>query len=190
MTSTVVNRVASLLEIQPATAAWPAEWLPVREISLTISPGSPLDFSGILPNNPIGPANRLTIGADGRLTRAGNPGRPARMMCASHAWSPASGGFPDHRDADIYARQLAMQLSRQASSGQLPRQQLSGYVQQRDVLVPSATVRGVDSQQEALLLSLPPCKMLPGACVCCCLHGYTGAASCCMPEVLASNSNT
>lgn len=30
------------------------------------------------------------------------------MLCASLAWSPASGGFPDHVTADRYARQLAM----------------------------------------------------------------------------------
>ena len=99
---------ATLALTASATAAWPADWLPVREVSLTISPGSPLDFSGFLPNDPIGPANRLTIGADGRLARADNPGQPARMMCASLAWSPASGGFPNHEDADTYARQLAM----------------------------------------------------------------------------------
>ena len=99
---------ATLALTASATAAWSADWLPVREVSLTISPGSPLDFSGFLPNDPIGPANRLTISADGRLTRADNPNQPARMMCASLAWSPASGGFPNHQDADIYAKQLAM----------------------------------------------------------------------------------
>ena len=60
-------------------------WLPVRETALEISPGSPLDFSALLP-----------------------AGEPARRLCASLAWSPASGGFPAHDEADRYARQLAM----------------------------------------------------------------------------------
>ncbi len=33
------------------------------------------------------------------------PEQPVRMLCASLAWSPASGGFPDHDGAERYARQ-------------------------------------------------------------------------------------
>lgn len=91
-----------------APAAWPADWLPVREISLTIQPGSPLDFSGLLPNDPIDESGRLVAGADGHMARTGSPDKAARMLCASLGWSPASGGFPDHADADVYAKQLAM----------------------------------------------------------------------------------
>jgi hypothetical protein len=84
------------------------EWLPVREISLELRPGSPLDFSAILPNAPIVPERRLIANPEGRLAHANAPERPARLSCASLAWSPASGGFPDRAGADRYARQLAM----------------------------------------------------------------------------------
>ncbi|KUL94188.1 glycoside hydrolase [Bosea sp. WAO] len=89
-------------------------WLPVREVSLEIRPGSPLDFSGMLPNRPIGTragsgaSQGIIVRQDGRLAFADAPGEPARLFCASLAWSPASGGFPDRAGADRYARQLAL----------------------------------------------------------------------------------
>jgi len=91
-----------------ASAAWPADWLPVREISLAVEPGSPLDFSDLLPNGSIDQNDHLVVGTDGHLAKAAKPDVPAPMFCASLAWSPASGGFPNHQDADVYARQLAM----------------------------------------------------------------------------------
>ena len=97
---------------EPVTAS--DRWLPVRETALEISPGSPLDFSALLPNRAIGPESaigadrRLVARPDGRLAFADAPESPARMLCASLAWSPASGGFPAHDEADRYARQLAM----------------------------------------------------------------------------------
>lgn len=90
------------------------EWLPVREVSLEIRPGSPLDFSAFLPNRAIGPMSaigadrRVVARADGRLAFADTPEEPARLFCASLAWSPASGGFPARDAADRYARQLAL----------------------------------------------------------------------------------
>lgn len=84
------------------------QWLPVREVSLEMRPGSPLDFSSFLPNGTIDADHRLVAGADGRLAFVQSPEKPERMLCASLAWSPASGGFPDHQTADRYARQLAM----------------------------------------------------------------------------------
>ena len=96
-----------------ASAAASDEWLPVREVSLEIQPGSPLDFSAILPNRAIGPGSTIGAGQrvmarqDGRLVFADAPEEPARLLCASLAWSPASGGFPDHAEADRYALQLA-----------------------------------------------------------------------------------
>jgi hypothetical protein len=92
----------------PAPAAWSADWLPVREISLTLERGSPLDFSTLLPNGPIDATHRLIAAADGRLALSGAEGNHQRLLCASLGWSPASGGFPDHAGADAYARQLAM----------------------------------------------------------------------------------
>lgn len=81
-------------------------WSPVREIGLEVQAGSPLDFSGILPSRPIDDTNRIIVNADGRLARSDSPSAPARLMCASLGWSPASGGFPDHAQADRYALQL------------------------------------------------------------------------------------
>lgn len=94
--------------LAPAAGAMAQEWLPVREIALELRPGSPLDVSRLLPNGPIRPDRRLIANAAGRLAYADRPEEPARLACASLAWSPASGGFPDRAGADRYARQLAM----------------------------------------------------------------------------------
>jgi hypothetical protein len=81
-----------------ATIAAAADrWLPVREVSMEVQSGSPLDLSLLLPNAVIGPESAF-----------GTPQHPVRRLCASLAWSPASGGFPAHDEADRYARQLAM----------------------------------------------------------------------------------
>ncbi|KKX30687.1 glycoside hydrolase [Rhizobium sp. LC145] len=102
-------RAAGILAlIAAAPAANATDWLPVREIALTVASGSPLDFSGILPNQPIDEDHRLIAGEDGRIATAASPRSPKPLFCASLGWSPASGGFPDHASADIYARQLAM----------------------------------------------------------------------------------
>lgn len=96
------------LSLAMPSAAGADEWLPVREVSLEIGPGSPLDFSSLLPNGSIREKGRLAADENGHLTYAREPGERARMLCASLAWSPASGGFPPHAEADRYARQLAM----------------------------------------------------------------------------------
>ncbi len=93
----------------PESVSASDDWLPVRETNLVIATGSPLDFASFLPNLPIdGAGARLIADEGGRMTRADAPAEPLRLHCASLAWSPASGGFPDHATADIYARQLAM----------------------------------------------------------------------------------
>lgn len=85
------------------------DWLPVRETELSIQAGSPLDFSRFLPNRPIdGAGARLAVGDGGHLVALASPSGKEAFHCASLAWSPASGGFPDHATADVYARQLAM----------------------------------------------------------------------------------
>ncbi len=97
--------IAFLLMCQSVSAA---DWLPVREISLEVQPGSPLDFSGMLPNTQIDDASRVIINSTGKLAKAETSQVPLRFLCASLAWSPASGGFPDHETADRYAAQLKM----------------------------------------------------------------------------------
>ncbi|MBB3944386.1 hypothetical protein GGQ73_000309 [Rhizobium skierniewicense] len=98
-----VSLIACLSVGQPAIAD---DWLPVREQSLEIQPGSPLDFSRMLPNGTINDASRIVINSAGKLAKANNTETPQRFLCASLAWSPASGGFPDHAMADRYAAQL------------------------------------------------------------------------------------
>ncbi len=98
---------AMLLAFGPCVHA-SDQWLPVREVSLEVRKGSPLDFASFLPNTMIDAEHRLVAGANGGLAFARSPDKPERMLCASLAWSPASGGFPDHDTADRYARQLAM----------------------------------------------------------------------------------
>ena len=102
-----VAMIAFALGAAAAQAIAADEWLPVREISLEVQAGSPLDFSGILTNPAIDSGHRLIAGRGGRLVFADAPERPQRLLCASLAWSPASGGFPDHAEADRYAEQLA-----------------------------------------------------------------------------------
>ncbi|OAP39860.1 glycoside hydrolase [Sinorhizobium glycinis] len=84
------------------------QWVPVRDVALEVQSGSPLDFSSFLPNGTIDADHRLVAGEGGRLAYVKSPEKPLRMLCASLAWSPASGGFPDHAGADRYARQLAL----------------------------------------------------------------------------------
>ncbi|WP_296106497.1 glycoside hydrolase [uncultured Agrobacterium sp.] len=95
--------VASLLLIRPAYAE---EWLAVRETSLEVQAGSPLDFSSILPETKIDENTRIVINPAGKLAMANDATKPQRFLCASLALSPASGGFPDHDAADRYALQL------------------------------------------------------------------------------------
>lgn len=83
------------------------DWLPVRETSMVLGRTSPLDFSKVVPNWSINSDRRLITGKAGYLVRSDDPITPVRMLCASLAWSPASGGFPNHADADVYAAELA-----------------------------------------------------------------------------------
>lgn len=84
------------------------EWLPVKETNLEISAGSPLDFSGFLPNTSIEENNRLIANADGRLAQADKPGQVMRLQCAAIAWGPPSSGVVDHAFIDRYVRQLRL----------------------------------------------------------------------------------
>ena len=92
----------AVLALPALAQTWPA----VREQGLEVAPGSPLDFSQILPNGTISAARHLVV-AGGRFAFSDAPDEPTRLLCASLAWSPASGGLPDHAMADRYAEQLA-----------------------------------------------------------------------------------
>jgi hypothetical protein len=75
-----------------------AEWVPVRETSLVVPKGSALDFSFL--------GTEAAAGAEGRVIATGSGRLAVPFHCASLAWSPASGSFPDHATADLYAEQL------------------------------------------------------------------------------------
>jgi hypothetical protein len=105
----LLSTMMALLLVFPAAGlATDGEWLPVREVSLEVAPGSPLDFSSFWSSQPIEAGNRLIASPDGRLVSADAPEQGKRLFCASLAWSPASGGFPPHDEADRYVQQLAM----------------------------------------------------------------------------------
>lgn len=82
-------------------------WAPLITTNMEIPSGSPLDFTAILPNPIIDEATRIIINDSGRLATISAPNAPVKMLCASLGWGPASGGFPNHEDADRYAIQLA-----------------------------------------------------------------------------------
>lgn len=102
----VRGRHAALLAALLLGAGTPAraEWVPVRDVSLEIARGSPLDFSTFAGNTPI--VDRVVAGPSGHLALASRPDEPVRFLCAALAWTPPSGGFPDHATADRYAEQL------------------------------------------------------------------------------------
>jgi len=83
-----------------------AEWVPVQDVSLIVPPGSALDLSRLSPAGPAGRYGRVVASPSGRMAFESSPEVPARLQCASLAWSPASGSFPDKATADLYAAQL------------------------------------------------------------------------------------
>ena len=85
-----------------------AEWVPLRDTSLVIAEGSALDFSGLAPFEEAGRSGRVLANTEGNLALASRPGTRVRFLCASLAWSTASGSYPDHATADLYAAQLRM----------------------------------------------------------------------------------
>lgn len=82
-----------------------SSWQPVKDLSLTITKGSPLDFSDLIEAGEAGKFGFVDNTAKGRI-KFTNSARSISLNCASLAWSPTTGGFPNHEQADIYARQL------------------------------------------------------------------------------------
>lgn len=80
-------------------------WVDVTEESLLIPPGGYLDFSRFNGRDPAGHLGRVEIRPSGHFGIAATDSR-LRLHCASLALSPATGGFPKGRDAELYARQL------------------------------------------------------------------------------------
>ena len=82
------------------------QWLPVKDGTLIVEAGSILDFSGIVPNRKA--ENRLVVNRDGHLVLQDMPAKPQRFLMASIGFGVATGMFPSHDLADLYARQLRM----------------------------------------------------------------------------------
>ncbi|TSA49459.1 MAG: hypothetical protein D4R48_03340, partial [Nitrosomonadales bacterium] len=82
-------------------------WLPVKDTSLIIEPSSILDFSGLVPQRKLD-ENHVAVTEDGHLALQGKTMQPQRFLMASLGFGAATGFFPDHALADLYARQLRM----------------------------------------------------------------------------------
>lgn len=89
----------------PAALAAPA-WLPIREPSLMIEPGSILDFSALAPKGKI--TAPLLADAQGRFVRTDQPAQPQRFLMASLGFGVATGSLPDHASAERYVQQLKL----------------------------------------------------------------------------------
>ncbi|WP_312440317.1 hypothetical protein [Janthinobacterium sp.] len=92
-----------------ATASSHAQlWRPITDTDLKIVAGSPLDFSQLLPAGFAGQHGQIIKGLNGKMVFANKPEERAKLQCASLAWSPATGSFPDHATAIEYVRQLKL----------------------------------------------------------------------------------
>ncbi|HEY8024408.1 MAG TPA: hypothetical protein VIF60_07575 [Burkholderiaceae bacterium] len=86
-------------------AASPQNWLPVKDGSLVIGDGSILDFSSLAPP-PKQITARLIVNPKGYFATEDKPQKEQRFLMASLGFGAATGSFPDHATADLYARQL------------------------------------------------------------------------------------
>lgn len=91
--------------ITPASAQ--PDWVPVRDQSLQIVPGSILDFSSLVP--PATPVHqRLVANAQGQWAVEGAPEKPLKFLIGSLGFGVNLGGFPDHALTDAYIKQYRM----------------------------------------------------------------------------------
>lgn len=89
------------------SSSYAANWLPVKDTSLMIEPGSILDFSRLLP--PLKPIKtRITINSAGQFAFENQPEIAQRFLIASLPVGINSGGFPSHEIADLYVQQLRL----------------------------------------------------------------------------------
>lgn len=96
--------VIMALDFSAVSQANTEKWQSVRDESLVIKEGNPLDFSKWVLPGPAGKYGRV-IASKGKL-RFEDASVTPNFTCASLAWSRSTGGFPNHNDADAYAIQL------------------------------------------------------------------------------------
>lgn len=77
------------------------EWKTVKDFSLEIEQGSPLDFSVFFDEKSIDSV--VGVDADGGFSVSGSQ---VRFLCAPMILTPPYGGFPDHATSDRYTLQL------------------------------------------------------------------------------------
>lgn len=103
----MMRTVVMLLWMLPLHVAAAEAWLPVRDVSLMIEPGSILDFSAIAAQQaPI--QHRLIINAQGHFAHEDAPDKPQRFLMGSLGFGTSNGGFPSHAVADLYVRQFRL----------------------------------------------------------------------------------
>jgi len=82
-------------------------WVPIKDVSLEIEPGSILDFSSLLP--PVSPTQeRLTLNAQGQWIQPSKPNQPLRFLIGSLGFGVNLGGMPDHALIDRYVQQYRL----------------------------------------------------------------------------------
>jgi len=106
--NSILRTCVLLASIVLAVGARADEWVPVKDVSLLVTPGSLLDFSSFAGAAPAGNLGRVVAGEGGRLAFEKAPGKPQRFFAASLALSPPNGGFPTPERADVFARQLRL----------------------------------------------------------------------------------
>ncbi|ADI29146.1 cellulase family glycosylhydrolase [Methylotenera versatilis] len=82
-------------------------WVPVKDVSLMIEPGSILDFSNLtLPAKPI--QKRIIVNQQGHYAFEDAPEKPVRFLIGSLGFGVNLGGFPSHDLVDLYVKQYRM----------------------------------------------------------------------------------
>lgn len=101
------RRIAGVLCSLPLACAAASAWLPVKDVSLVVEPGSILDFSALV-GTPRPLERPVTVTSQGSLGLDGGAVLGRRFLIASLGFGLATGSFPDHATADLYARQARM----------------------------------------------------------------------------------
>jgi hypothetical protein len=102
-----MRRLACMLIAALPWATAAESWLPVKDVSLMVVPGSILDLSTILPPaKPI--TSRLIVNSAGQLALSDAPEKSQRFLMATLPVDLATGSFPSHAMVDLYVRQLRL----------------------------------------------------------------------------------
>ena len=85
-------------------------WKTVTDHDLTVSSGSALDFSALVPTGPAGKHGPAIVLSDGHIGFE-RRSTPERFLCASLALSPLSGGMPTKPEASgLYGSSRALAI--------------------------------------------------------------------------------